>query len=440
MITFLKEAATKPEILGMVGITACAYFLLVLGIVKKLKISPQVHKLTTFIFIVIIPGTSIFPFYYFHPFWLKNPGVMSIIAWLTYVALGLILGSKTRYSLLQFRFLLRDPFLAFLLLIISISTLWSDVPWITFMNSVVFLVMTFIGAHIGAEYRLSELSSLFRWGSLVVVLLSLCAGIFLPEIGMEQKGLKGLLAHPNPMGLYAVIHLLLWLLNWFKSHTKGKLFSLFAILISFFVIILTNSASSVLQLLLLISALIIPLIITKFSSNKSVLLINVVSAIAIVVVICVIFNLNEVLGLAGRDTTFTGRTTFWPQLLKLVAERPLLGYGFWGFWTNSNGPAVTIGNKFFRPIHAHNGFLDVAVDLGILGLLLVVFSIARNAFLSFKMLRREQYETIIPLLIIFFLISANITESRLLKTDFIWFYYAAIVTKINVAQKYPQNL
>lgn len=439
MISFLKEAATKPEILGMVGITACAYFLLIFGLVKKLRISPQAHKLITFIFIVIIPGTNVFPLYYFHPFWLKNTGVMSIIAWLTYASVGLILSSKTRHSLSQFSFLTKDSFIALLLLIIPISTLWSDVPWITFTNSVVFLLMTFIAAHIGAEYKLSELSSLLRWGSLVVVLLSLFSGIFLPEIGLAEKGLRGVLTHPNPMGIYAVIHLLLWLLNWLDPRAKGKRISLLAMSAYLIAVILTNSASSLIQLLMLTFALTIPVVIIKFSRNKSMLVLNTILAAAIMLGIFVAYNISGVLGLVGRDMTLTGRTDFWPQLLQLIAEKPIWGYGFWGFWTNADGPAATVGTRYFQPIHAHNGFLDTAVDLGVVGLSLVLFSITRNIFFGFKVLRKDRYETIIPLLITFFLISANMTESRLLKTDFIWFYYAVVVTKLNINQKYSQD-
>ncbi|MGF1522989.1 MAG: O-antigen ligase family protein [Leptolyngbyaceae cyanobacterium] len=440
MISFLKEAATKPEILGIVVVTVCTYFALLYGIVRKLKVSPRIHKLLTFLFIIIIPGTNVFPLYYFHPFWLKNTGVMVTIAWLTYIAIGLILSSKTRHLFSHFSLICRDFSLALVLALLLLSTLWSELPWVTFINSSIFVFLSIIGAHVGAEYNLSQISSLFRWGSQVVILLSLFVGMFLPQIGIQDKGLRGVLDHPNPLGIYAVIHLLLWLINYLDPTVKNKFFSLFSIFSSLAVILLTNSASSLFQLMLLACVLFCSTILVKFSGNKSMVLLNIIFCAATFLSIFVAYNADTILTLFGRDLTLTGRTEFWPQLLQLIAEKPLLGYGFWGFWANPSGPAATVGTANFQPVHAHNGFLDAALSIGIVGLIAIILSITRSVVWGFRLLRRDRYQTVIPLLLSLFIITSNLTESRLFKVDFVWFYYAVVVTRINVAQKNPTNL
>lgn len=67
----------------------------------------------------------------------------------------------------------------------------------------------------------------------------------------------------------------------------------------------------------------------------------------------------------GRNATLTGRTDIWASLLPTVMEQPLLGVGFGGFWTTANIAVIEVNE-------AHNGYLDVCLGLGALGLLLTV--------------------------------------------------------------------
>jgi exopolysaccharide production protein ExoQ len=72
----------------------------------------------------------------------------------------------------------------------------------------------------------------------------------------------------------------------------------------------------------------------------------------------------------GRDATLTGRTDIWAELLPEAEHRPLLGYGFGGFWTTSRIDAHDVRE-------AHNGYLDLELDLGVLGLLLMALFLLR---------------------------------------------------------------
>lgn len=82
---------------------------------------------------------------------------------------------------------------------------------------------------------------------------------------------------------------------------------------------------------------------------------------------------GESVGLAitpmlGRDQSFTGRTQMWDMCLKAAAEHPFWGAGYGGYFG-------TPGNEFFEEhgvVQGHNGLLDVYVELGIVGIILVV--------------------------------------------------------------------
>ena len=63
-----------------------------------------------------------------------------------------------------------------------------------------------------------------------------------------------------------------------------------------------------------------------------------------------------------------GRPSLWELLLQLVWDRPWLGYGYGAFWNGDKGKYVHLVVRWF-PIQAHNGFPNVLVDFGSIGLL-----------------------------------------------------------------------
>jgi O-antigen ligase len=75
-------------------------------------------------------------------------------------------------------------------------------------------------------------------------------------------------------------------------------------------------------------------------------------------------TLGGITSVLGRDETLTGRTDIWAVLLPIAMEHPIFGLGFGGFWTPE-----TI--EVYKVPHAHSGYLDVLLQMGFVGLLLV---------------------------------------------------------------------
>lgn len=67
----------------------------------------------------------------------------------------------------------------------------------------------------------------------------------------------------------------------------------------------------------------------------------------------------------GRDPTLTGRTEVWSDVLTVI-ENPVLGSGFESFWL---GPRLAkLWSKYWwHPNEAHNGYLEVFLNLGWVG-------------------------------------------------------------------------
>lgn len=82
--------------------------------------------------------------------------------------------------------------------------------------------------------------------------------------------------------------------------------------------------------------------------------------------------------------TYTGRTTLWSFLLEMIAKKPWFGYGYESFWGT---PVVQLQEMPFDSdwdirgiVHGHNGYLDIAVLMG-----LPTLTVAAIAFLVVPM-------------------------------------------------------
>lgn len=66
-----------------------------------------------------------------------------------------------------------------------------------------------------------------------------------------------------------------------------------------------------------------------------------------------------------RDVTATGRWYIWRMSWDAIQREPLRGYGYGVFW-RTEGPAEQVWQRAqFRMPHAHNGWLELALQLGI---------------------------------------------------------------------------
>lgn len=74
---------------------------------------------------------------------------------------------------------------------------------------------------------------------------------------------------------------------------------------------------------------------------------------------------------AGRDVSLTGRTGLWQTLLADPHLNPLFGVGYASFWLGERLLRYWAMYPTSPPIQAHNGYLEVYLNLGLIGLCLL---------------------------------------------------------------------
>ena len=82
----------------------------------------------------------------------------------------------------------------------------------------------------------------------------------------------------------------------------------------------------------------------------------------------------------GRGSDLSGRTGIWNSVWRAGTERPVFGFGFGGAWVEPVTPTSTIWKELrFEAFHAHSGYLDLLLQVGVVGLLLFLAAIIVTA-------------------------------------------------------------
>lgn len=217
-----------------------------------------------------------------------------------------------------------------------------------------------------ASLRVSHLLSRSTGMVLLVFLLGV---ILLPEKfyrlthGGEEARLGGYLMNPNELGMLSVVGAGMCCLELLKGTKKG--WPIFFLLVAITALVLTGSRSS------LIGFTLVLLYFVNMSSNRKVKLATVVTMIAAfpLALSTIIFKGGDV----EEVMNMTGRIPFWTALLtEGLPKEPLLGFGF-----------MRIAYEdYFQSVHTyagqmtHNTFIQVVMNLGLVGLALVLIQVA----------------------------------------------------------------
>jgi O-antigen ligase len=124
--------------------------------------------------------------------------------------------------------------------------------------------------------------------------------------------------------------------------------------------------------------------------------------------------LPDIVSLLGRSETLTGRIDIWNAVMDIASQNPWFGVGYGGFWGLKNDASV------FWMSQAHNGYLGVYLDVGIVGII-VLFAFLM-AFCG-KIRRELNYLFdwgVFGCCFLFMMLLNNYSEDNFLKTSFLW--------------------
>lgn len=372
------------------------------------------------------------------------------------IAVGLVLLYKRRHALTGFTHNNRALLVYFSVALISVA--WAAYPsvamkrWVRAIGDIVMalIVLTEEDAKEGVE-------RLIRRCVIVLVPLSLIFIKYYRYIGVaySRDGLSemwvGVTRQKNSLGALCAFGCVFLFWRMAKNWPKRDLIDIVCFLTGLVLLLGSNYTRSVTSLLVLFLGIPILIGTSIFRADKRKIkrfLTNSVVMVVVLQVLLVAFLNVSTSGaffkISGRDATFTGRVPLWTELIKIGSHRPLLGAGYGSFWLGKY--SANLWDIFgWQPNSGHNGYIDVFMDLGLVGILLLVLIIAsafRNAFAS---LETEGDMGRLKLTFILLILVHNLAESTLAKpTDFLWalFLLSSIVpgNKASSDKKDPAEL
>jgi exopolysaccharide production protein ExoQ len=128
----------------------------------------------------------------------------------------------------------------------------------------------------------------------------------------------------------------------------------------------------------------------------------------------------------GRDSTLTGRTELWQTVLKMTVD-PFLGAGFESFWLGTRVENLW-AIYWWRPRQAHNGYLEVFLNLGWAGVLAIAVVIACGYRNVAAMFRKDPAAGSLALALLVVALVYNLTEAAFKTMHPVWIAFLLAVS------------
>lgn len=142
---------------------------------------------------------------------------------------------------------------------------------------------------------------------------------------------------------------------------------------------------------------------------------------------------SQALSVLERDSTLTGRTELWTNIFKMVGN-PLLGAGYESFWLGNRLEALW---KIFwwRPTQAHNGYIEIYINLGWLGISLFTVMLVSGYMKAIASVRRMELMGSLRLAYIVIAIPYNFTEAGFRMQNLPWIFLLLAIIGIPQARE-----
>lgn len=335
----------------------------------------------------------------------------------------------------------------------AFSILWSQWPVVTIITSLLMISVTLaaiviawaltwretLGCLAAALKWIVTLSfAIELWVALVVRHGIYPRGFTLPE-GVEptpfmqwvwgdffhfDQRIQGIVGNANVLGMLSAVGIVLFVALALDATGRKRIMLWIWAGLAAFLFVRAESATTIVaafsMAIIVVTALVMRTATTPVGRRKR--YIAFFTGAGVVAALAFIFRANIYEAL-DRDPTLTGRTLIWADVSKRAAEHPILGNGFASPWLpiDPHFDGWIVDNNL-NVMHAHSAWLDVYMQLGVLGVMLGVGASAalmwRSWFFAVDRPRidlnaKRKYSslTLVPLALTALLLTLSLTES-----------------------------
>jgi exopolysaccharide production protein ExoQ len=330
------------------------------------------------------------------------------------------------------------------------SIMWSDFPdvsfkrWTKAIGDVVMVLIVLSERNVG--YAVKRL--LTRVG-FVLMPMSVMLCKYYPQYGRSlvrwvwQNSYTGVTMGKNLLGMICMIYGIgtVWRLITVyrepRSRYRKRELWVHGVMLFLVIWLLSMAKSMTSNSCLAIGAALLLLASSKRFGRRN----QVIHAVVFVMIFAVFSTLflgasSTVLQSMGKDPTLTGRTEIWSILFRHTANR-LIGAGYETFWLGPRLEAIWREFVGLQINEAHNGYIEVYLQLGILGITLLGLVIVTGYQRVFAGLRRDP--ELGKLRLAFFVVGViySMTEAGFRMMTTMWFFFLLSIMMIPIRSGEP---
>jgi O-antigen ligase len=269
-----------------------------------------------------------------------------------------------------------------------VSIVWADYPgvifkkWIRFIGDATMILLILTESQAGEKvYRI------MRRMAILFLPLSALLAKFYPEMGRiytvyGTQMWVGVAGHKNSLGFLCAFMGIVLVWRNLEKWPKVDLLDVGLLALTAYLLRGAKSTTSII-VFLLGTALLIAQSLMKWDFRKLNRAIIIGLCVLLVVQVLAVSFIGRsiapgVFAAAGKDASLTGRIPLWRELIQMGSRTAVLGSGFASFWLNPARLSELWSRVNWTPTTAHNGYIEVFLDLGIIGLLILFFLLVQT--------------------------------------------------------------
>jgi len=327
----------------------------------------------------------------------------------------------------------KNWFLFFFIFFALFSIVWSTNIVASIYKGIGLFGCSVIAAYTGLAHKGNLLFRGFWWFLIFLATVTFAVALFFPlagtHIGYPYYGAwRGIFWSKNYMGPIMAFGNLVFLFN--IASSGKKIMSLLVNTLFYFLtallVILSKCATAMILFVIINLCFLLSVAWVKWNQHLRRSHYIALMIVCIVLLVLVFLNLDFFFGLLNRNTSLTGRLPFWSFLIQNgLLNHPVLGYGFGATW-ESNNFRFTTQNAVgwdLPPLVSDNGYIDIFLHLGLVGIFLLVITLVLCLFRVAKHALKEQtVVSFFPVLLMIIIIIVNMSLSFYLELEsFVWF-------------------
>lgn len=368
-----------------------------------------------------------------------NEGAYIVVAVLVAVTLLFLLWKDNQFSTYVDAWMQNKLLLAFLLYA-ACSILWSVYIPATFYKLIFLFFSTLVGSCLAVRYQLVGVLNILTWAAGFFAVLSVLLVAFVPIMGIMQNEIffgswTGVFWHRNHTGnifaFFSIVFLLRLLFDRTLRPPQQLIFGLFYLL-CVAMVFGSHSATGLIVFLFLHFIVALVFLWLRIQHRLRAVHYYAVGGLLLAGFLIFITNTGFFFGLVGRTSNMTGRIPLWQDLFQRVyLQKPILGYGYGALWMQKSFRIqMQLRHHWdYQVYFADNGFFDILLNTGLVGLALFLANYLRMGYRSFRQaIRAKNGLAFFPLITFLYIFIGNLTYSFMLEVDqLVWMFLVMMV-------------